>query len=79
MRFAMFTLVLAFPALAQLDSSTLHAKFGPPARQGAQPSQGNLGVTWVSSAEYEHVTVVETGHGDTLYATTVRFKTEGCS
>jgi hypothetical protein len=37
------------------------------------------GLAWASIVEYEHVTIVETGHGDTRNPTTVRFKTEGCS
>jgi len=38
-----------------------------------------FGLAWASIVEYEHVTIVETGHGDTRNPTTVRFKTEGCS
>lgn len=38
-----------------------------------------MGLAWASFVEYEHVTIVESGHGDTRNPTTVRFKTEGCS
>jgi hypothetical protein len=139
MRFAVFSLLLALPALAQLDSSALRAKFGAPLNRetfhmpqgfdltvdyGAgnqvcrlevpaeMPSQPNasgpfnptkqmqdfladlvsdsvrgkelsrmmsqMSLAWASSVEYEHVTIVESGHGDTRNPTTVRFKTEGC-
>jgi hypothetical protein len=37
-----------------------------------------MGQAWASFVEYEHVTIVESGHGDTRNPTTVRFKTEGC-
>ena len=37
-----------------------------------------MGPAWASFVEYEHVTIAETGHGDTRNATAVRFKTEGC-
>jgi hypothetical protein len=127
MRLALGCLLLALPVLAQLDSSTLRAKFGPPwnrdtfrVRPGLdlavdygasgqvctieipalpeKEKQGlltelvpdsargkelnrfmeNFGLAWASSVEYEHVTIVETGQGDTLNSTTVRFKTQGC-
>jgi hypothetical protein len=128
MRLALGCLLLALPALAQLDSAALRAKFGQPlnretfrVRAGldivvdyganqqvcaieilALPAQndtneflaelvpdsmrgkelqrmaGQQGLAWTSFVEYEHVTISETGHGDTRNATTVRFKTEGC-
>ncbi len=128
MRLALGCLLLALPALAQLDSSTLRAKFGEPlnretfrvragldiavdyganqqvcaveipvlqtikdtdeflaelvpdSMRGKELSRmmENFGLAWVSFIEYEHVTIAETGHGDTRDPTTVRFKTEGC-
>jgi len=139
MRLAVLSLLLAFPALAQLDSSALRTKFGAPLNRetfhmpqefdltvdyGAgnqvcrlevpaeMPPQPNasgpfnptkqmqdfladlvpdsvrgkelsrmlsqMGQAWASFVEYEHVTIVESGHGDTRNPTTVRFKTEGC-
>ena len=37
-----------------------------------------MGLAWASFVEYEHVTIVESGHGDTRNPTIVQFKTEGC-
>jgi hypothetical protein len=119
-------LLLALPALAQLHSATLRAKFGQPLNRetfrvragldiavgyGAnqqvcaievvliqtetdaflaelvpdsmrgkelQRLIGQQGMAWTSFVEYEHVTISETGHGDTRNATTIRFKTQGC-
>jgi hypothetical protein len=129
MQFAIGCLLLAMPALAQLDSAALRAKFGAPlnretfhVRMGLDiavdyggnrqvcaieipvlPTQnetdeflaelvpdamrgkelnrfmGQQGLAWFSVIKYEHLTISETGHGDTRYATTVRFKTEGCT
>jgi hypothetical protein len=128
MRLALGGLLLALPALAQLNSAGLRAKFGAPlnretfhVRAGLDiavdygrnqqvctieipvlPAQNDtdeflaelvpdsvrgkelsrmmsqMGLAWASTVEYEHVTISETGHGDTRHATTVRFKTEGC-
>ncbi len=139
-RSAVCCLLLALPALAQLDSYALRAKFGTPLnRETFQVPQGfdltvdygagnqvcrlevpaemppqpnasgpfnptqqmrdflaelvpasmrgkelnrgmmHMGLAWFSIVEYEHVMIVETGHGDTRNPTTVRFKTEGCS
>jgi hypothetical protein len=128
MRLALGCLLLALPALAQLDSSAMRAKFGPPLNRetfhvragldiavdyGANqqvcaieipvlPTQNDteaflgelipasvrgkelsrmmsqMGLAWASFVEYEHVTIVESGHGDTRNPTTVQFKTEGC-
>jgi hypothetical protein len=140
MRLALGYLLLALPALAQLDSAALRAKFGAPLNRetfhmpqgfdltvdyggrnqvcrlevpAEMPPQPNasgpfnptqqmqdfladlvpnsvrgkelsrmmeqMGLAWASIVEYEHATIVETGHGDTRNPTTVRFKTEGCS
>ncbi len=139
MRFAVFSLLLALPALAQLDSSALRAKFGAPlnretfhmpqgfdltvdygagnqvcrlevpAEMPPQPTasgpfdpaklmqdfladlvpdsvrgkelsrmMSQMGMAWASFVEFEHVTIVESGHGETRNPTTVRFKSEGC-
>src|ERR1700678_1380406 len=128
MRLAVGCLLFALPALAQLDSGTLRAKFGQPLNRetfrvrtgldiavdyGANQQvcaieipvlqtqkdtdaflaelvpdsmrgkelhrmMGQQGLAWTSFIEYEHVTISETGHGDTRNATTVRFKTQGC-
>lgn len=128
MRLALACLLLAIPAFAQLDSTALRAKFGPPLNQetfhvragldiavdyGANgqvcaieipvlarqkdtdeflaelvpdSTRGKelnrlmeqLGLAWASFVDYEHVTIAESGHGDTRNPTTVRFKIEGC-
>lgn len=128
MRLVLGGLLLALPALAQLDSSTLRAKFGQPLNRETFRVRAGLdlavdygasgqvctieipvlqtpkdteaflaelvpdsmrgkeisrmtemfGMAWLSFVEYEHVTIVESGHGDTRNPTTVRFKTEGC-
>jgi hypothetical protein len=128
MRLALGCLLLALPALAQLDSGALRAKFGEPLNRetfrvrtgldmavdyGASgqvcaieipvlPTQkdtdeflaelvpdsmrgkelsrmmSQMGLAWASFVEYEHVTIVGSGHGDTRDPTSVRFKTEGC-
>lgn len=128
MRLALGCLLLAMPALAQLDSAALRAKFGPPLNRetfhvrtgldiavdyGANQQvcaieipvlqtqtetdeflaelvpdsmrgkslgrmMGQMSLAWISIDEYEHVTISESGHGETRDGTTVRFKTQGC-
>ena len=52
----------------------------PASMRGQELNRGmtQMGLAWASFVEYEHVMIVETGHGDTRNPTTVRFKTEGC-
>jgi hypothetical protein len=53
----------------------------PASMRGKELNRGmtQMSLAWASIVEYEHATIVETGHGDTRNPTTVRFKTEGCS
>jgi hypothetical protein len=72
---------IEFPALSsQKDTEEFLAGLVPDSMRGKELGRmaSQNGLAWASFIEYEHVTISETGHGDTRDRTTVRFKTEGC-
>jgi hypothetical protein len=64
----------------QTETDAFLAELVPDSMRGKELQRliGQQGMAWTSLVEYEHVTISETGHGDTRNATTVRFKTQGC-
>ena len=64
----------------QTDTDAFLAELVPDSMRGKELQwlMGQQGMAWTSFVEYEHVTISETGHGDTRNATTLRFKTQGC-
>ncbi len=64
----------------QKDTDEFLAKLVPDSVRGKELSRmmSQMGPAWASFVEYEHVTIAETGHGDTRNPTAVRFKTEDC-
>ena len=71
---------IEIPALAENDREEVLSELVPDSMRGKELRRMmmSFGVPSESRAEYERVTISETGYGDTPNATTVRFKTQSC-